>query len=57
MKLSVFCPFALKTPIHGPKIVFLGGNFIPKMESSINEPPPQKKLTLERVPVVLGHQA
>jgi len=56
MKLSVFCPFALKTPIHGPKIVFFwGGDFIPKMESSINETP--QKLTLERVPVVLGHQA
>jgi len=24
MKLSIFCPFGLKTPIHAPKIVFLG---------------------------------
>jgi len=26
MKLSIFCPFGLKMPIHAPKIeVFLGG--------------------------------
>ena len=24
MKLSIFCPFGLKTPIHAPKIGFLG---------------------------------
>jgi len=24
MKLSIFCPFGLKTPIHAPKIEVLG---------------------------------
>ena len=29
MKLSIFCPFGLKTPIHAPKIGF-SGNFTPQ---------------------------
>jgi len=38
MKLSIFCPFGLKTPIHAPKIgVF--GDFTPKMGSNVNETP------------------
>ena len=38
MKLSIFCPFGLKTPIHAPKIGGFGG-FHPKMGSNVNEPP------------------
>ena len=38
MKLSIFCLFGLKTPIHTAKIrVF--GDFTPKMGSSVNETP------------------
>jgi len=38
MKLSIFCLFGLKTPIHAPKIgVF--GDFTPKMGSNVNETP------------------
>jgi len=49
MKLSIFCPFGLKTPIHAPKIGVLG-DFTPKMESNINKPP--KRHTIARVRVV-----
>ena len=38
MKLSIFCPFGLKTHIHAPKLGF-SGNFTPKMGSSVNETP------------------
>ena len=38
MKLSIFCPSGLKTPIHAPKIGVLG-YFTPKMGSTINETP------------------
>ena len=31
MKLSIFCPFGLKTPIHAPKIGVLG-DFTPKVK-------------------------
>ena len=49
MKLSIFCPFGLKTPIHAPKIgVF--GDFNPKMGSNVNETP--KRHILARVRVV-----
>ena len=38
MKLSIFCLFGLKTPIHAPKIrVF--GVFCPKMGRNVNETP------------------
>jgi len=36
MKLSIFCPFGLKTPIYAPKLVF-SVDFKPKMGSNINE--------------------
>ena len=36
MKLSIFCPFGLKTPIHAPKIGVFGA-FHPKMRSNVNE--------------------
>ena len=49
MKLSIFCPFGLKTLIHAHKIgVFRG--FTPKMGSNINETP--KRHILARVRVV-----
>jgi len=38
MKLLIFCPFGLKTPIHAPKIGVLE-YFTPKMESNVNETP------------------
>jgi len=38
MKLSINCPFGLKTPIHAPKIGVLG-DFTPKMGNNVNEPP------------------
>ena len=38
MKLSKFCPFGLKTPIHAPKLGF-SGDFTPKMGSNVNETP------------------
>ena len=43
IKLSIFCLFGLKTPIHAPKVGFL--YFTPNRGSNINEPPPQKKST------------
>jgi len=49
MKLSIFCTFGLKTPIHTPKIG-LFRDFTAKMESSINETP--KRHTFARVRVV-----
>jgi len=49
MKLSIFCPFGLKTPIHAPKIVFFG-NFTPKMGRNVNET--RKRHILARVRVV-----
>ena len=38
IKLSIFCPFVLKTPIHAPKLGF-SADFNPKMESNVNETP------------------
>ena len=38
MKLSIFRPFGLKTPIHAPKIGVLG-YFTPKMGSIVDETP------------------
>ena len=38
MKLSIFCPFGLKTFIHAPKFGF-SGDFAPKMGSNVNETP------------------
>ena len=35
MKLSIFGPFGLKTPIHAPKIGVLGVIYTPKMGSNI----------------------
>ena len=49
MKLSIFCPFGLKTPIHAPKIGVLG-YFTPKMGSNVNETP--KRHILVRIRVV-----
>ena len=49
MKLSIFCPFGLKTPIHTPKIGVFGG-FHPKIGSNINET--SKRHTLAWVRVV-----
>jgi len=49
MKLSVFCPFGLKTPICTPKTGVLG-DFTFKMGSNINETP--KRHTLVRVRIV-----
>ena len=49
MKLSIVCPFGLKTPIHAPKIGVLG-YFTPKMGSNVNETP--KRHILARVRVV-----
>ena len=37
-KLSIFCSFGLKTPIHALKIVFLR-YFTPKMGTNVNETP------------------
>ena len=50
MKLSIFCPFGLKTPIHAPKIAVFGGYFTPKMGSNVNETP--KRHILARIRVV-----
>ena len=36
MTLSIFCPFCLKTPIHAPKMVFLGGGISPPKWGSIS---------------------
>ena len=49
MRLSIFCPFGLKTPIDAPKMGF-SGNFIPKMASNVNETP--KRHIFARVRVV-----
>ena len=38
MKLSIFCPFGVKTPIHAPKIVFWG-ILPPKWEAMSTKPP------------------
>ena len=38
MKLSIFCQFGLKTPIHAPKIVFFGV-FHPKWGVISTKPP------------------
>ena len=38
MKLSIFCPFGLKTPIHAPKMG-VSGDFTPKMGNNVNETP------------------
>ena len=43
MKLSIFRPFGLKTPIHAPKIGVLGC-ITSKMGSNINETPKRHKL-------------
>jgi len=37
MKLSIFYPFGLKTPIYAPKLLGFGGYFTPKMWIIINE--------------------
>jgi len=39
MKLSIFCPFGLKTPIHAPKIGFFGGIWPPKWGPVSTKPP------------------
>jgi len=39
MKLSIFCPFGWKTPIHAPKKLGFSGDFTPKMGSHVNETP------------------
>ena len=49
MKLSIFCPFGLKTPIHAPKIGFLGV-FHPKNGEQYHKTP--KRHILARVRVV-----
>ena len=49
MKLSIFCLFGLITPIHAPKLWFLG-YLTPKMGSNITEIP--KRHILARVRVV-----
>ena len=49
MKLTIFCQFGLKTPVHAPTIGVLV-DFIPKMGRNINETP--KRHTLARVHVV-----
>jgi len=38
MKLSIFCPFGLKTPVHALKLGFVG-YFTHKMGSNINKIP------------------
>jgi len=38
MKLSIFCPFGLKTPIDAPKLGFWG-YFTPKMGAISTRPP------------------
>ena len=50
MKLSIFCPFGLKTPIHAPQKLGFSGDFTPKMGSNVNETP--KRQILARVRVV-----
>jgi len=47
MKLSIFCLFGSKTPIHAKKNVLWGGDFTPKMGDNINEI--LKRHTLARV--------
>jgi len=39
MKLSIFCPLALKTPIHAPKKLGFRVYFTHEMGSNINETP------------------
>jgi len=48
MKLSIFCPFGLKTPIDAPKIVFFG-DFTSKMGSNVNETPKKAHLRVVTV--------
>ena len=46
MKLSIFCPFGLKTPIHAPKIVFLG--ISPPIWGAISTNPSKKSTSAGR---------
>jgi len=39
MKLSIFCPFGLKTPIHAPKIGGFRGISPPKWGAMSTKPP------------------
>ena len=39
MKLSIFCPFGLKMPIHAPNMEVLGGFHQPYMVSGNNGTP------------------
>ena len=48
MKLSIFYPFGLKTPIHAPKLG-VSGYFTPKMGSNVNETPKRHILAQIRV--------
>jgi len=43
MKLSIFCPFGLKTPIHAPKIGVLWGfgGISPSKWEAISKKPPK----------------
>jgi len=36
IKVIIFCVFGLKTPIHAPKIGFLGGDLTPLVGNNIN---------------------
>jgi len=54
MKLSIFCPFGLKTPIYAPKNWGFRGISLPKMGSNVNETP--KRHILARVRVVWAIQ-
>jgi len=40
MKLSIFCPFGLKTPIHAPKLGVFGG-FHPQNRVAMSTKPPK----------------
>jgi len=48
MKLSIFCPFGLKTPIHAPKIGVFGG-FDPQNGDQCQRNPQKEHLRVETV--------
>jgi len=56
MKLSIFCPFGLKAPIHASKIGFWG-YFTPKMGSNINKKPQEAYLRVVAVLAVINNMS
>jgi len=50
MKLSIFCPFGLKTPIHAPKLFFFfGGGVFHVQNEEQYQRNPQKAILVDSV--------